>query len=496
MSEITVHLPEEDAQRVVLVRAVEEIDRRGRLLPQEVRRQATAAARDEVGERKEERWLAARARRLVAHLAGSHPGVERLLRLTRYGRGLLLPVAAGALIAGLLTNAAGPTRQVHVLALPLVGILLWNVAVLVLYAASGLRRRGGGRRPRLLGLLEAVAGRWAARLPGAAKAADDEPAGLLRRAAGRYLADWSARAAPLAAARLRRALHAGSLMLVLGVVGGMYLRGLLFRYEATWESTFLGQKAAQALLDALLTPASWLTGIAVPPVAAIRAPASGDAAPWLHLWAATATLFVALPRLVLLAVDGLRASWRARRLAVVLPAAYLRRLRLSIDATARRVEVLPYSYQPSPAAVENLKTLLYDLFGARAEVQVTPPLAYGDRPPPAAAGGATRCRLLLASLAQTPEPEVHGSLVAALRETLEEGEALVVLVDAAAYRRRLAGAAEERLAARRKAWDRVLAGAGAGALHLDLERPLPADAAARLVAACSPPGALDDLGAG
>jgi hypothetical protein len=155
--------------------------------------------------------------------------------------------------------------------------------------------------------------------------------------------------------------------------------------------------------------------------------------------------------------------------------------------------VAPYSYRPSAASTTALKGLLLDLFGPRTEVRLGAGLDYGADPaavPPTDA----RCQAVLFSLAQTPEVEVHGELLEQLRAELADGQALLALVDAAPYRRRLAATGAElagRLAERRRSWDRVIRAAGLEPVHLDLEAELPDDALTLLVERAWPSGALE-----
>ncbi len=482
-------LPEDDAQAVALVLAVEDGDRSGGLLPLAERLAATSAARDAHPNADPERWVAARARRLVASLEGRYPFLGRFLRFTSPVRGLLLPALAIAFGLGLATNALGPEKRINVLAVPLLGLIVWNLAVLALTAARAfLPLSLGAGAPRFVGWLEALARRLMSRLPRRDLAEDERD--HLREALGRYLAGWLPAVAPLAAARGRRLLHASSLVLILGAVAGMYLRGVAFQYRATWESTFLSAGAVNGFLGTVLAPASALLGSDVPPAEEIEAPASGDAAPWIHLWAVTAALFVGLPRLALTVVFGLRCARRRRRVEVPIPGAYLRRLQASIDTAERRLEVLPFSVRlPAPAA-KALKQLLYDLFGPRSEIRMRPVLDYGFEPERLEAGD-SRLRLVLFGLAQTPEVEVHGELLRQLRDALPDGQALLAMVDGSNYRQRLEGGgrAVERLAERRRAWDRVVRDAGLEAVHVDLSKP-DDEVLTRMLASAWPAGVL------
>ena len=496
-------LPEISAQAVVLVQAVEEQDRRGLLLHHEERRQATREARE--GEPPESKWIPRRAQALTGRLSELLPFLPRLLRWTRPGGGLLLPVGVVAFGLGLVSQAlesGGGDRVVQVLAVPLLALVAWNVVLLPLLLIRRWVPLGGLGHPITDGVLGVWIHRLRRRMANSGRRRfssgdDPEQQELVDSALEAYLNAWLPVVLPLAAARLRRLLHVAAGLLVAGVVAGMYLRGLVLEYRVTWESTFLGTEAAQRVLDTVLAPASLVLGTTVPDVAPLRAPASGLAAPWIHLYAATAVLFVLLPRLLFVLSESFSVARARRRLKVRLGEAYRRRLWASSERSERRVEVVPYSFRPAAQGLENLKRLLYDFFGPRTEVRVWSKLDYGTRAE-ASEVLAGRCLVVLFNLAQTPESEVHGEFLADLAAQLDDGQALVPLVDGTAYRRRLHGedpaAAEgsQRLIDRRRGWDRVFRERDLTALHLDLDLEPGDSALMAFPRAAWPEGALKD----
>lgn len=472
-------LEESSAQAVVLVRAVEEADPRGRLLGLQDRREATRQARtgDEKG------WLARRARVLLGKLETAWPFLLRLLRLTVPGRGLLVPALLVALGVGLATNALGPHRRIQVLALPLLALLAWNLAVLALLALRAVLPLGKRpwRRPALLGVVERLARQAVERLPPRKVSEAD----LLRKALGQYFTTWTRTEAPLAAARLRRLLHLGALMAIAGAVAGMYLRGLVFAYQATWESTFLTGPAVDRLLGFVLGPAAAILQIDLPPAATLRSPAAGDAAPWIHVWAMTAALVAGVPRLLLAALDTWRVARLRRRLPVTVPEVYLTKLLAAASAATHRIDVVPYSYRPAAAVTDALRTRLLDVFGAASDVRLHPPKEYGDTEVDLDGG---RAWIVVMNLAQTPENEVHGEVLKGLLRKLPDGTALLVVVEGSVLRERLpAGdAGERRWDERRRSWDRLAQQLGLRALHLDLRRDAEDEVVEKLLAAVAP----------
>lgn len=483
--------PEADARAVAFLQSLEQEDRSGELLAHAERRRATSEAFVAEGE-SEPRWLAARARDLLSLLERDFSFLPRYLSLTRPALGLVWPVVLLAFILGLATNALGPARRVHVLALPLLGLIVWNLAmILTLIGSRLLPTLRKLERPWLARFLEGWVGRLALKLPRRLASGNPE---RWRQVLTADLAFWLPATGPLVGARVRRLLHLGALALVAGAVAGMYLRGVGFAYRASWESTFLDAGVVDGLLGAVLGPAAWLLGTEVPSVAAIESPASGDAAPWIHLWAVTAALFVGVPRLALAGLEALRCARLARWLPLPLADGYRRRLRAMAETKVERWTIWPYSFTLTPGAAAALKTALLDLAGARADVRLAPVLDYGAETPAGeeALGG----RVVVFNLAQTPEDEVHGALLAALRRDLVAGDVLLVLIDSSAYRRQLGTGevAERRLEERRRVWDAAIAAQGLRAVHLELQAALPEGALAELAVAAWPSGVLGGRG--
>ncbi|MCZ7649793.1 MAG: DUF2868 domain-containing protein [Thermoanaerobaculia bacterium] len=462
----TTRLREEDTQAILLVRAFEEADREGLLaLPP-----AATPAEGSPGAR-----LAARARPLLAALDARFPFLRALRRTAGLSPRLGAGVALAALAAGLATSALGPAARVNLLSLPLLGLVAWNLAVYLAAALGWLLRgqlRPGGCLARLLpaaALLAQVrrlSGEIGRVLPGGS-------ARVVGRALSAFLEAWRPLAAPLVVARGRRLFHLAAAALALGMIGGIYLRGLAFEYRATWESTFLSPRAAEAVIGALVAPGRLLVDVETEPIAALRAPADGDAAPWIHLLAATVALLVVAPRLLLALVESLRAARLALGLALDLDAPYFRRL---LAAGPLRVLVQPYSFDPPPAARDTLARALRALHGPETGCAWIAPLPYGEAALPPL-GEEAAAGILLFPLAQTPEPEVHGALARAA------SPAWLLAADASSLRARLGAGAPGRLEERRRLWEEAMAAAGRRLAVVDLELAEPEEAARQLAAA-------------
>lgn len=224
---------------------------------------------------------------------------ERLLAFTRRplwssswpGRALLL-----GLILGVGVERLGGA-QLNLLALPLWGVLALQLIGYLVFVL------GRGRSLPLAGLWQ----RWIA---GRANQDGSERLASLS-------ALWLQLSRPLQLARGALLWHALLLGLSLGLVMGLYARGLQREYVSGWESTFLEAAQVQRLADTVLAPAAFFSGVAVPAVAPLRHGAGqaprGPARDWLHLLAVT-VLLVALPRVALAASSAIRAARLARAL--------------------------------------------------------------------------------------------------------------------------------------------------------------------------------------
>jgi hypothetical protein len=493
---------EEDLARVLLVEACEESDREGRFLPRKEREAASRAARHAlraptVGSAEEAEpdpaaFVSERASRIMGSLIRRHPSLGAVLRTTRArvaGWGVLL----ATLGVGLAVDELGAGRRVNLLAFPLLTLLVWNAAVyaLLLLELLFVRHEPGG------GLAGAAArvSAWLARRR-IASALPDE-ARWLAASAQRFAALWRRQAGALVAARLRRALHVGALGFAAGLVAGMYVRGLAFEYRASWESTFLDAPQVSTLLGTVLGPAAFVLDTLRPDarpraetlldptsLAALRRPSGdGPAAPWIHLWALTAAGWIGVPRALLAWLEGQRARRLAARLAPRLEEPYFLRLRAPSRGLGVRVTVVSYSHRPSPRAKDALLELLHELLGNRARVRLLEEVPYGAEPPLLAqpADSPPHVVVVVFNLAQSPEQEVHGAFLDAVRAqhaSLAQPRALLVLLDEEPYRERIGDdRGRDRLGQRRRAWERI---GRAADLRFAVLRPLQADADAVL----------------
>jgi hypothetical protein len=241
-------------------------------------------------------------------------------------------------IAGVAADRLGPPEHVNLLAPAVWVVVLWNLCV---YVAALMPWHGG---------VGSQLGPWFARRG----QGTDLGASLL----------WARHAAPLSMKRAALVLHVAAAALALGLVAGLYLRGLVLDYRAGWQSTFLDVSAVQTLLNTLLAPASLLTGIGVPDVAPLRvgpgALAQATAAPWIHLYAGTLMLWVVVPRLLLAWWSAWRADALSRRFPLPLDTPYFEALhplmRPGLSRVVRLMWIAPPALGPVSLLGHTLET--------------------------------------------------------------------------------------------------------------------------------------------
>ncbi len=463
---------EHDLRNILLVKAVEETDRDGTLLPPADR---AAAGREAMrgGARDEELLLLARAQALMARIVARHPFVSQVMAML----GPSTALTATLILAGLATGGGlsllDGSQRINVLVASCLLLLVvgWNLAWYAVLLVLAVRGKQGGVGP-MRSWLAATSSGFAARMVARSRTFNAPLAEALQA----FVREWYSATKPLLLARTARGLHLAAAAVGVGLIAGLYLRGIAFDYRAGWESTFLDASDVRALLVALYAPASWLTGIAVPDVARLeaarwRGAAGGEsAARWIHLMAATALIYVVLPRLALSSVATARAIRLALRapLPATLPA-YFRAAFASVEgAVARaRAVVMPYASELSPQALARLIAWIPGAAGGPVTVEARDAIPYGEEDQyleTFGARGADTADIVVLpfSLAATPEDENHGMVLRGARDRLaatRPGARVMVVIDEAPYAERMS-AAPERIAERREQWRRFVAAHG------------------------------------
>jgi uncharacterized protein DUF2868 len=487
---------QDELRSVLLVKAIEEADRAGALIPladriaaaREARRAAGGAAvgREVIEQgallEAAQRMVVERTRILLGKIVARHPFVDTVLTLAAGPSWAGWVVVALGLFFGFALSALDGTRRINILAFPLLGVVLWNLAVYVVTFVNWLRARSTTERPwRRLPEVLAQFGMSRVSRQVAKSGAFNVP---LAEALRRFAKEWFEVARSALVARATRVFHLSAVAVGIGIIAGLYVRGIAFDYQAGWESTFFDAPRVRALLSVIYGPASFITGIPIPDDAYVetirwKEGAGGErAAHWIHLLAATTALFVVLPRLALALVRTIAISRWSRR--VPLPPSLTAYFRIAFGALGGvigrgLVTVIPYAYEPSAAARAGLRTLLPRALGESVTLDARAPVRYGDEEEflrGLGDAGAPDVMVLLFNLAATPEEENHGAVIAGVRDWLtakQQHGQLLVVVDEGPYAARMAAdGADARVAERRHAWQEFVATHGLGACVVNL----------------------------
>jgi hypothetical protein len=434
-------------------------------------------------------FLAHRAEWLLARVRARSPAVDHVLAVAAGVTWLGRAVLVLAMLVGLSLSALDGSHRINILSFPLIGLIAWNLFVYAALIAARLRRRRSGG----LGPGSFWSGhfyeRWIGRRIEALLHQSTRFNAPLATALRRFTSEWTAVVHPLLLERAKRLMHLAAALVALGLILGLYIRGLVFRYEAGWESTFLGAPSVHTLAMLFYGPAGLLTGIGLPTTDAIRAlrwtgsSGGGEAASWIHLIALTAVLYIVIPRWILAAFSQLR-LWRLSS-NPPLPASLLAHARTLLVSAAggvalESVSVIPFAYEPGTESADGLRTLLVAALGGVAKIEVRDPVQYGQEEELRAQlrqGGLGQVQwiVLLMSVASTPEVENHGAVIGAVRDELARASSaapLLVVIDTGPYAQRMQGDAslEPRLAERQRLWSEFVAGYGLRACIVDLSK--------------------------
>jgi hypothetical protein len=321
------NLSEDQLAKIILIRSVEECDQKA--LPENVLADAfNAGGQSRVGVD----WLEKRASYLFDRLSIRY---QSLIELAKAPSQWTVPLCVVAFVIGLATNLLGPAEEIHVVRNPVFLLLLWNFCVyLGLLSAPFLARKSFARISAAKGSNREGQSKGRAALLGATSRASWPLRFVLPRlwhffqrmtfgfresrayaeVVKRFSINWLEIGAPLAVARWKAILHLGALAIATGAIGGMYARGLLQDYRVSWASTFITrEESVDRLVQIVFGPSlfvSRLLGLGIEDqisVGRLLGPSGDDADGWIHLFALTVALGIAMPRAIL-------ALWQRRKI--------------------------------------------------------------------------------------------------------------------------------------------------------------------------------------
>ena len=348
-------------------------------------------------------------------------------------------------------------RELNLLSFPLLGILAWNIAMYVALVVLAFNT------PKNHPIISALVAK------------------LMNRSSSEVDPLYLDQTLPIWTTRGRAWLHLGAGLLAVGAVASLYVRGLGTAYSAGWESTFLDAPQVHAILSTILGPASAVTGIPLPGPNVIESMRFGggqleSARNWIHLFAATLGIFVVAPRIALALRETAKARRQARK--ITLPNevdVFYRTLLKPLPPVGERLHAITFG----SGADTNSDALdrLLEIASCPTRVATFHRLNYGftatDLPEKLTNGRDSGAGwIAVFPMTTTPEAEVHGRLMEALRENTTEGRTLLLL-DTTAFAHRFSNLAnfDEKFDGRRKLWKKLADEHGLPMLEIHFEKP-------------------------
>lgn len=300
------------ARRLLLARAIDEVDTQGKLLGpgerDQIEREAAVASGGNAAAPDTGLYLLERSRRILAAVANRQPQLAALQEPPAWRRSILWVLPLAACLLGAALDRIDNPHRVNMLSPPLLGVLFWNLAAYVLLLVAALRP-GPATHP-----VAATLQRWLAGVP-----AHAAPTGRLRPdVAARFHQLWLQATGTRQALWGKTLLHLTAAGWAAGLALAIVVGGLVRQYRVGWESTLLDLGQVHAFLRFLFAPVVALLsfeGFSAADLQRMAFSAGADvgvdeARRWVWLYLALLALVVVVPRLVLAAW----AAWRGDRL--------------------------------------------------------------------------------------------------------------------------------------------------------------------------------------
>ena len=321
--------------------------------------------------------------------------------------GLLLLVS---FLIGLGSNYLGSGPRVNILLNPLMILLAWNFAIYLVLLFKGTIFRKYTLPPANMAFQLVTFGRVIKNKFNLLFPKKSKKAPLLRNARIYFIRLWLQQANALSAARLSLILHGMAIALTCGVVTGLYLRGLFQEYQFAWFSTF-DKSIVMSLGKAIFAPVLFLIQG--------NMPKENMGASWIHLFAASAVLYILLPRFFLLFQTKLKIKKLTRSVELDLTLPYFNKWRLD----PVNLDLYSYSYSLDDKNLLLLNEALERVYGHQDKLIVENIQWGGDLPKSL---NQERIPVFCFNAAQTPENEIHGEF---LNRILHRLNSCIVIVD-------------------------------------------------------------------
>lgn len=436
-------LTEKQAQQITLIRVLEQTQSNDALWSVDDAKAATRAAADLMGTKGSfAAFVARRAQWALDTMNKRAPDRAIRLRQARWpfvaGQAVvILALGCGFLTDLLATNLLHP-GQINVVELPLLVLIVWNLAFMTWFLVKWLMHLFVRHKSSPGPVIE---------LFGQYRASDS------LRLSGKhhkiwldtFKHDWSHLSGPVNTARLKVAVNLASAFFTLGAMAHLIYRAAFDHYTAGWKTTLthsIDANAVHAIIRWVLAPGAYLFKLPIPDAQHIERlrmpPGVGEVAEhWIWLYVGSVLMWVVVPRLWLVALNAF-ARWRiCRNFRLPMTATYFTTLRAAWRGQRIGVSVVPFRYALSPALQANLGAMLQRIYGLAVDITIDQPVLMGDDATdwhnPVQREGHVAV-IVIFNLAATAEGDTHGALLQALRKAIEQGTPIVPIVDTGAYR--------------------------------------------------------------
>jgi len=174
------------------------------------------------------------------------------------------------------------------------------------------------------------------------------------------------------------------------------------------------------------------------------------------MWAVTALAVIVIPRSIMVWMSQQMLSRARENFAVPLDHPYFVHLLAPDRGQGVQVDILPYSYQPSPETKHFLDRGFLDLLGNLASIHWHTAMTFGQEFQPwPTESTVVQNYVVIFNAGQTPEGEVQGEWLHTIQtqmDTSRQNSRLLVLLDEEPYRQTIE---EIRVTERRQAWKRL-----------------------------------------
>lgn len=310
-------------------------------------------------------------------------------------------------LLGSSSNYFGSNKQVNLWLNPFMAYLGWNVFIYLLLLVGSFFPKG--KKPwdpfTLLCLrgIQKVQDTFRSLVGKSQKMAFNA---LLAKIQFTFRKNWFDYFPQLVRLQLAKFFHSMAICLTLGVIAGMYLRGFAENYQFSWNSTLITPDLRPKLLEFLFGPVLSLARSVFPQ--GLPALEANNGAAWIHLFALSSLLYIAIPRLLLTFIATYQLRQRKRHLALSWQDSDWQQLYAQSNLAPTTLNLLFYSYTPSEDQIHSLLRSLKKNLPGQYQKGKEYSLDWGETEWMVPEASSQQLYAIVFNGSQTPEDEVHG----------------------------------------------------------------------------------------